>query len=269
MHVVGRCVAAISAMVAVQLFVAVSAVAFHEDPSLDFESPFVVCSDQRYALCAAASCFVYNGIAYCQCDVMKGDSISLQLDFSTPAGEENVCDVNAQGKTNGFMVSTFSLPADVLKGGSQAVYTCPGTANAGDGMPAPVAYGQCDGGICFTSTSNKMFPGFEGKLHKEIVCSCPISTEVTKGSSNVFGYQVFGPYQPKAPVGNRCQASGCAACSVPNPTANGSMIPVGAPTGVGKFLTQQLTGSVPPINECLCECPPNGPCTVREDTTTP
>jgi hypothetical protein len=101
MRVAGRFVAAMFAMVTVQLLTAVSAVAFHEDPLLNPEPPFVICQDQRYALCAAASCFVYNGVAYCQCDVLKGDSISLQLDFSTDTGEKNVCDVNAQGKTNG------------------------------------------------------------------------------------------------------------------------------------------------------------------------
>jgi len=142
---------------------------------------------------------------------MKVTASSLQLDFSTP-GEENVCDVNAQGKTNGFMVSTFSLPVDVLKGGSEAVYTCPGTANAGDGMPAPVAYGQCDGGICFTSTSNKMFPGFEGKLHKEIVCSCPISTEATKGV-RMFSVQVFGQEQTiSCGVCLRSRGTSCSRC---------------------------------------------------------
>jgi len=268
MSVSGRFVVAISAMVTIQLFAAVSALAFHNDPVLD-PQPFVVCQDQRYALCAAATCFVYNGVAYCQCDVLHGDSISLQLDFSTGTGTENVCDVNAQGKTNGFMVSTFSLPADVVKGGSEAVYTCPGLANQGSGNVAPVAYGQCDGGLGFTSTSNKTFPGFDDKLHKQIIAACPISTAATPGSTNPlgFGYQVFGPYHPQAAEGKRCDPNGCAACSVPNPTANGSIIPVGAPTGVGKFLTQQLTGSVPAINECLCECSVNGSCTVREDTT--
>jgi len=56
---------------------------------------------------------------------------------------------------------------------------------------------------------------------------------------------------------------------VANPTFNGRIIPVGAPTGVGKFLTLQLTGSVPAINECLCQCAAGGagPCTVAEDTT--
>jgi hypothetical protein len=256
-----------SAMIAVQLFAAVSAVAFHEDLPPDPEPPFVICEDQRYALCASASCFVYNGVAYCQCDVMRGNSISLQLSFSTSAGEQNVCDLNAEGVGNGFMVSTFSLPADVQKGRTAAIYTCPGKENAGDGGPAPVAYGQCDGGLCFTSTTFGTFPGFAPKFRREITCSCPISTGATQGSSDAFGYQVFGPYNPRAPIGKRCDASGCAACSVQNPTANGSIIPVGAPTGSGKFLTQRLTGSVPAMNECLCECPASGPCTVREDTT--
>jgi len=267
MRIARLLVVAMSAMVAVQVFAPVPTVAYHQDPPLDPEPPFVVCQDQRYALCAAASCFVYNGVAYCQCDVLKGDSISLQLGFSTPTGEENVCDVNAQGKTNGFMVSTFSNPPEGSKGGSLAAYTCPGIANKGSGEPAPVGYAQCDGGLCFTSTTSMTFPGFEGKLHKEIICSCPIATDATTGSSNAFGYQVFGPYHPQAPAGQRCEASGCAECSVPNPTANGSMISVGAPTGVGRFLSLKLTGSVPTINECLCQCPASGPCTVREDTT--
>src|SRR5215470_15085807 len=171
----------VSLVVVVVVFAPAPSVALHLDRPLSPEPPFVVCQDQTYALCAAASCFVYNLVAYCQCDVMKGDSISLQLSFSTATGQENVCDVNAQGKTNGFMVSTFSLPPAVLKGGPSAVYTCPGTANEADGVPAPVNYGQCDGGIGFTSTTSKTFPGFEGKLHSQIIASCPIATPDTKG----------------------------------------------------------------------------------------
>jgi len=259
----------VSIMMVLAVVAPVPSVAFHLDPSLSPEPPFVVCQNQTYALCAAASCFVYNLVAYCQCDVLKGDSISLQLAFSTATGQENVCDVNAQGKTNGFMVSTFSLPGEVVKGGSAAVYTCPGRNNAGSGVPAPVAYGQCDGGLGFTSTTNKTFPGFEGKLHKEIITSCPISIGASPQNSNAFGYQIFGEYHPQAPVGQRCDASACAACSVPNPSANGTIIPVGAPTGVPKFLTERLNGSVPDVNECLCQCSANGTCTVREDTTLP
>jgi hypothetical protein len=199
---------AMSTMAAVQLLTAVSVFGFYPDPSLDPEPPFVVCQDQQYALCAEASCFVYDGVAYCKCDILKGDSISLQLSFSSRTGEQNVCDVNQQGKTNGYMVSTFSLPSDVLKGDRAAVYTCPGPDNAQGGVVAPVAYGQCDGGMCFKSTTHQRFPGFDGRLQNdEIMCSCPISTESTQGSTNGFGYQVFGQYHPEAPKGSRCDGN--------------------------------------------------------------
>lgn len=256
-----------------QLFAPVAAVGFHQDPLPDPEPPFVICEDQRYALCAAARCFVYNGVAYCECAIKKGDSISLQLDFMTRGGEENVCDVNELGRRNGYMVSTFSLPTDVIKGGRGAIYTCPGPANAGDGVVAPVAYGQCDGGLCFTSTVGQRFPGFGRRLRfDEIMCSCPISTASTPGSSNALGYQVFGPYHPTAPPGSRCDQNACRACSVPDPTANGSTIPVGAATGAGSFLSLRLYGPpLPDLNECRCTCTTatNGvtTCTVAEDAT--
>lgn len=239
---------------------------FNPDP------PFAICRNQGYALCAEASCFVYNGLAYCKCDSMKGDSISLQLSYSTTAGEQNVCDVNQEGVPNGYKVSTFSFPTDVKKGGPDAVYTCPGSDDAGNGVSAPVAYGQCDGGICFKSTRGNRFPGFSGQLKKDqIICSCPISTDATAGSSDSLGYQIFGPYHPSEPIGSRCDASACAACSVPDPTANGSILSVGAPTGSPSFLTLRLDGPpVPDMNQCLCTCTEANnavTCTVGSDTT--
>jgi hypothetical protein len=139
---------------------------------------------------------------------------------------------------------------------------------------APVAYGQCDGGFCFKSTRGQRIPGFTGHLRgTQIICSCPISTDATPGSSDSFGYQIFGSYNPEAPIGSRCNASVCAACSVPNPTANGATISVGAPTGGGKFLALRLNGPpIPDINECLCSCQASGTsgaisCTVGEDRT--
>jgi len=261
-------------LTAIQVFTAILAFRFHSDLFADAEPPFVICENQRYALCAEASCFVYNGVAYCKCDIKTGDSISLQLSYSSTAGERNVCDVNRQGRTNGYMESTFSLPKNVKKGGSAAIYTCPGSADAGSGVIAPVAYGQCDGGVCFKSTRYQRFPGFTGQLRKgEIICSCPISTDATSGSSDSFGYQVFGPYHPEAAIGSRCDASACNACSVSNPTANGTIIPVGAPSGGGKFLTLKLYGPpIPDLNECLCSCQASGTngaisCTVGEDQT--
>ena len=83
MRVAGWLITVISALVTVQLVAAVPTAA---DP----EPPFVVCHDQTYALCATASCTVYNGVAYCQCDVLRGDSISLQFAIPTPTEEANV-----------------------------------------------------------------------------------------------------------------------------------------------------------------------------------
>ena len=99
---------------------------------------FKVCKDQTYALCAAARCNVLDGVAYCQCDVKHGDSISLPF----PMGrDEDVCSINAAGAANKYMISTYSLPeAIVAPSGDQAIYTCPGESSDG-------AYAQCDGGI--------------------------------------------------------------------------------------------------------------------------
>ena len=243
-------------MAAWHVLVATCALGQQPGASPPAEPPFVICKDQQYALCAAATCWVYNGLAYCTCDVLNGDSVSLRLEVPGPSGERNVCDLNRQGKANGYMVSTFSVPSAGLKGGTAAVYTCPGTGNAGGGVAAPVAYGQCDGGLCFTSTSGQRFPGSAEKLAaNEIVCSCPISTASTPGAVNPLGYQVFGPYLPKAPPGKRCVESACALCSAASPTANGSTIPVGAPSGVGKLLAVRLDGPpAPELNECLCTC---------------
>jgi hypothetical protein len=270
-----RSLAATALAIAVQLLVIAPLLAHAADSPLAAEPPFVICQNQRYSLCAEASCFVYDSVAYCKCDIMRGDSISLQLSYTGPNGEQNICDVNRQGKHNRYMVSTFSVPSNVLKGGTAAVYTCPGSNNAGSGVNAPVAYGQCDGGICSTGSRGQRFPGFSGKLkHNEDICSCPVSTDATPGSSDSDGYQIFGPYDPNAAPGNRCDPSACAACSVPNPTANGAMIPVGAPTGTGDFLALKLDGPpLPDFNQCLCTCTqapvPGGSitCTVGSDIT--
>jgi hypothetical protein len=248
------------------------AVAYHLDPPVAPEPPFVVCQDQKYALCITGTCFVYNGLAYCGCGILKGDSISLEVEFASASGPENICDVNAQGKKNGYIASTFSLPEAVVKGETSAIYTCPGSANKGDGVAAPVAYGQCDGGLCFTSTKGKMFLGLDKLSSSELICSCPISTDSTIGSASAFGYQIVGPYDPKARPGARCDPAGCAACSVSHPTRNGSIIPVAAPTGIGKFLTLKLYGPpLPDVNECRCRCAEDitgkTVCTVAEDLT--
>lgn len=60
-----------------------------------------------HGLCAVASCFVLNKLAYCECDVASGDSISLPFKFDS---EQDICTVNAAGVGNGYMASTFSFP---------------------------------------------------------------------------------------------------------------------------------------------------------------
>jgi hypothetical protein len=66
---------------------------------------FKICKNQTYALCAAARCNVYDGVAYCECDVKHGDSISLPF----PMGKnDDVCAVNAAGADNKYMISTLS-----------------------------------------------------------------------------------------------------------------------------------------------------------------
>ncbi len=123
---------------------------------------FKVCKDQTYALCAAARCNVYDGVAYCECDVKHGDSISLPF----PMGKDkDICSVNAAGADNKYMISTYSLPESIASPqGGGAVYTC-----SGDGSGA---YAQCDGGICFRSTEETTFPGFDKPVPKgQIICS--------------------------------------------------------------------------------------------------
>lgn len=196
------------------------------------EDPFAICERQRYALCATASCLVYNDVAYCKCDVERGDSISE----ADTIAEGNICAVNKRGYNNGYMMSTYSLPPSVIAGGKQALYTCPGATSDG-------AYAQCDGGFCFTSTRGKRFPGFAKRLRgDEIICSCPVT--VADPSPTAIGYQMTGPYPCQASFFDNCN-------SATANTQTGSSIVVGAPTGSPRVLTELLDGSVPPLNLCL------------------
>jgi hypothetical protein len=193
---------------------------------------FKICHDQTYALCATASCFVFNGLAYCTCDVKRGDSISLPFNYGNG---KDVCSVNAAGAGNGYVVSTFSLPRSVVAPrGDTALYTCPGASSSG-------AYAQCDGGVCFRSTQGQNFPGSGRAIRPDqIICSCPITVAQPPAA---VGYQIAGPYP--------CQRSFFRNCgsNVAN-TRTGSTVYVGAPTGTARLLTRLLDGSVPPLNRC-------------------
>lgn len=194
---------------------------------------FKICKGQTYALCAVASCTVFNGVSYCACDVKYGDSISLPFNFDTG---KDICTVNARGARNGYMASTFSLSWSVVAPhGNQALYTCPAATSTG-------AYAQCDGGLCFTSTEGQSFPGFDRPLRRgQLICSCPIT--VADPQTATIGYQIAGPYP--------CQKSYFQNClSATANTNTGATIHAGAPTGTARLLTQQLYGQSPPLNEC-------------------
>jgi hypothetical protein len=207
-----------------------------QDQSEHGSRPFATCTDQTYALCATAECFVFNGIAYCRCDVEHGDSISLPFPY---APGKNVCTANAEGVGNGYMISTYSFPESALAPqGDMALYTCPAsTSNA--------AYAQCDGGYCFESTRGQTFPGFAEPLaDDEIVCSCPIT--VANPETAMIGFQIAGPWP--------CQQEFFANCDSPPAGKNtGDTIYVGAPTGTATVLTRLLEGQVPPHHRCTLE----------------
>ncbi|MGF6545712.1 hypothetical protein [Paraburkholderia youngii] len=191
---------------------------------------FKICKNQTYALCATASCTVLNQVAYCQCDIEQGDSISLPLRVDG----EDVCSINANGVNNGYMVSTFSVPESVVApDGDQALYTCPAGSDGG--------YAQCDGGICFTSSTGSLFPGFRKPLGSaQIICACPVTVN---SSSFPVGYQIAGPFPCDESYFRFCNSQFAN-------TRTGSTVKVGAPTGTARFLGRQLNGSVPRLNEC-------------------
>ena len=110
-----------------------------------------------------------------------------------------------------------------------------GPAGSSDG-----AYAQCDGGICFTSTKGKSFPGFDEPLKEnQIICSCPI-TLAKRGAR--LGYQIAGPCPCQQSFFQNCKRA------VAN-SKTGSTIYVGAPTGTARLLTHLLLGHGLPLNE--------------------
>ena len=112
------------------------------------------------------------------------------------------------------------------------------------GEDASGAYAQCDGGLCFRSTEETTFPGFDKPVPKgQIICSCPI-TQASSGKAQ--SYQILGPYPCDKSFFKYCKAT----------TANsktGSTIYVGAPAGTAAALAVQLNGKVPPLNDCGAE----------------
>lgn len=219
-----------------------SPVAAAESPSSEAFGPVTILQNQRYGLCALATAFVFDGVAYAKCDIKYGESISFTLSYPTvtlpgqPAvvidSGGDVASVNKTGnKDNSYMVSTFSLPTSNV-----GVYVCP-AGSAG-------SYAQCDGGICFRSTSGTTFPGLGSVARGEIVCSCPV---VTPGPTAQLSYFQAGPL----PCLNGAQYK--ALCNAP--VRNGSTLYIGAPAPTLKHLTSLLNGNTGAIT--MCPAPAN------------
>lgn len=144
-------------------------------------SAFTKLADQDYALCAGALTWNFDGITYAKCKKMHGNSLSLTQPYPAPPKPQQgdiqtINDIGTAPDNGAFIVSTYSPPEGARSpSGDLAVYNCKRKGS----------YAQCDGGICFTNTSGKNFPGLGKLAENEIMCSCPITT------ANV--YEVFGP----------------------------------------------------------------------------
>ena len=143
---------------------------------------WVILKNQPYALCAGAAAVNFNEITYANCAKLRGNSISLQQNFPFAPGNDdnpgNIATVN-EGAPNrgGYIVSTYSPPAGAANpNGNLAVYQCERGGS----------YAQCDGGLCFTSTTGRNPPLWGPVSNSQIVCSCPIQT-------SAIPFTVMGP----------------------------------------------------------------------------
>ena len=143
---------------------------------------FVILRNQPYALCAGAQAVNFNEITYANCARLRGNSISLQQNFPSAPGNDdnpgNIATVN-EGAPNrgGYIVSTYSPPAGAVNpNGDLASYQCERGGS----------YAQCDGGLCFTSTTGRNPPLWGPVSNSQIVCSCPIQT-------SAIPFTVMGP----------------------------------------------------------------------------
>ena len=102
-----------------------------EGPFVQFPKPGV--SANKFALCAIAQCTTIDKVAYCKCEVLHQESISLPYNYTENKTKKNVCNLLLDGLHNGFTVSTYATPVQALKdynpvveklGPPKALYTC-------------------------------------------------------------------------------------------------------------------------------------------------
>lgn len=59
-----------------------------------------ICKNQTYALSAKAKGFVFNSLAYCECDILAGNRVTATYSYPVipmDAAKQNICDLNAKG----------------------------------------------------------------------------------------------------------------------------------------------------------------------------
>ena len=188
---------------------------------------FVILRNQPYALCAGAQAVNFNEITYANCARLRGNSISLQQNFPSAPGNDdnpgNIATVN-EGAPNrgGYIVSTYSAPAGAVNpNGDLAVYQCERGGS----------FAQCDGGLCFTSTTGRNPPLWGPVSSSQIVCSCPIQTSAVP-------FEVFGP-KPCPTTAAEYDAVCGANVSRAN---NGATLFIGGPSGGFVSLAECLLG---------------------------
>ncbi|OZG72199.1 hypothetical protein BTA51_17790 [Hahella sp. CCB-MM4] len=216
------------------------------------ECPVSGKAPDTFALCATATCWTLDGVAYCKCEVMNEESISISFDYEENGKSKNVCDLLLEGVPNGYTVSTYATPRQVETdydpkveklGPPMGYYTC-------DTRSGTQAYGaQCDGGLCFKSTQGKEFPGLGYIKENEIVCSCPPTL------SNSPGFQIAGPWKCKpgdANENNQCcdQSYYNDMCGVTSVKTTGTVLAVNAPIGTARVLSAKLDGKPARFNAC-------------------
>jgi hypothetical protein len=193
---------------------------------------YVILKDQPYALCAGAPSVNFNAITYAKCSKLTGDSLSIPQNFPFPSvrPKGNISTVNEGApEAGGYIVSTYSPPAGAIgSSGNLAVYTCEaGTA------------AQCDGGICFTSTTGKSSKLWGQVENNQIICSCPVLT-------TPIPFEVMGPFPcPRTAVEfDRVCGANVSAIN------NGAIIYIGGPAGGFVKGAACLTGTSPNFNTC-------------------
>jgi len=194
------------------------------------------CEQETFAFCGVSPCKVFNGVAYCTCEIV--DTVGTGSSFVDHSdGNQDICALNEDAVENDLGHMFTFYPWDYS---SKVAYQCENSA-------AP--YAQCDGGICFNSSTGSTFLGNPvGK--DEIVCACPVVYAPTNGTHNFL----YGP--PSSADETKCyneQYDYCFNEYKNNKIPTGSSIYVGAPQSTMNILADCNPDPGTPPTNCICD----------------